>query len=250
MCQPGRPGVAMPMRRRPRRLAGLRRLPQDEIHRTAFIRRDVDAGAGFHLVETAIGEAAVVRHRGHVKQHMVLGDIRVPPGDEHFAQRHHLADMSGRARLDGRRQHAERGDVLVELRRRLLGELSDRHDWIEIGIPLHRPRVDLVVDVGDVARVGDVLLAVDVAEQPKQHVENDDGPRVADVREVVDRRPADVHAHVAGIDRLERLLAPRQRIVERESHAAPMAKPCHQGWRDGLCARNVWQRNAAAPAVC
>ncbi|MND29459.1 hypothetical protein D3C80_199680 [compost metagenome] len=74
-------------------------------------------------------------------------------------------------------------------------------------------RVDLVVDVGDVAGVGDVGIAVDVAEQPEQHVEHDDRAGIADMGEVIDRRAADIHAHVVGIDRLERRFLADQGIV-------------------------------------
>src|SRR5271167_2126217 len=40
----------------PARLVRLRGFPQDEVHRVAFIRGDVDARAGQHLVERAMGE--------------------------------------------------------------------------------------------------------------------------------------------------------------------------------------------------
>ena len=49
-------------RRRPARLALLRRLPQHEIHRIALIGRHLDARAGLHLVERAARELAVIRH--------------------------------------------------------------------------------------------------------------------------------------------------------------------------------------------
>ncbi len=116
-------------------------------------------------------------------------------GDEPLDQGPHLRDVLGRARLDGRRQAAERGDVLVELLLGLLGDRADRLVQRQVGIFLGRPRVDLVVDVGDVAHIGDVLGAVEVAQQPEQHVEDDDRPRIADMGEVVDRRPAHIHAH-------------------------------------------------------
>ena len=80
-------------------------------------------------------------------------------------------------------------------------------------------RIDLVVDVGDVTHIGDVIFAVDVAQQAEQHVENDDGPRIADMGEVIDSRPADIHAHVRRIDRRKGPLLPRQRIVEPEFHS-------------------------------
>ena len=74
--------------------------------------------------------------------------------------------MLGRARLDGGIERAERRHVRVELRFGLLGYLADRLVQRQIGIILRRPRVDLVVDVGDVADIGDVVWPVDVPEQP------------------------------------------------------------------------------------
>ncbi len=43
--------------------------------------------------------------------------------------------------------------------------------------------------------------------------------------EVVDRRPADIHAHIRLIERLEPLLAARQRVVDRQfAHAMPRSR--------------------------
>ena len=109
------------------------------------------------------------------------------------------------------RQAAERRDILVELARRGLGQL------IDADAALGRPHDDLVVDVGDVAHVADVVGAVEVAQQPEQHVEDDDGPRIADMGAVVDRRAAHVEAHLLGIERREILLAPGQRIVQAQA---------------------------------
>ena len=95
---------------------------------------------------------------------------------------------------------------------------ADRLVERQVRIFLRRARVDLVVDVGDVAHVGDVLGAVEVPQQPEQHVEHDHRPRVADMREVVDRRPAHIHAHARGIERRERPLLARERIVELQFH--------------------------------
>ena len=67
--------------------------------------------------------------------------------------------MLGGARLDGRRQAAERGDVLMELPVGGLGDLADRFVERQAGEIRRRARVDLVVDVGDVANVSDVLAA-------------------------------------------------------------------------------------------
>ena len=72
--------------------------------------------------------------------------------------------------------------------------------------PWGRGRVDLVVDVGDVARVGDAGVAP--AQHAREHVEHHCRAEVSDVREGVDRRAADVHRHPPRIERLEDFLAP------------------------------------------
>ncbi len=120
--------------------------------------------------------------------------------------------MLGGARLDGRRQAAERCHVGLEIRVGILGQLADRD------AALGGARIDLVIDVGDVAHIFDVIGAVEMAQQAEQHVEHDHRPRIADMREVVDRRPAHIHAHARGIDRGEHPFLARQRIVELELH--------------------------------
>src|SRR5262249_32971202 len=102
----------------------------------------------------------------------------------------------------------ERCYVLMKLARRAARQFADRDAF------LLRPSVDLVVDVGDVAHIGDMPGAIEMAEQPEQHVEDDDRPRIADMGIVIDGRPADIHAHCLGIDRREDVLRSRESIVE------------------------------------
>ena len=87
----------------------------------------------------------------------------------------------------------------------------------QVGIRLAGTGVDLVVDVGDVADIGDVILAIEMAQQAEQHVEDDDRPRIADMGVVVDRRPADIHAHVIVVEGDEVLLRARQRVVDAQT---------------------------------
>jgi hypothetical protein len=75
-------------------------------------------------------------------------------------------------------------------------------------------RVDLVVHVGDVADIGHAREAP--PQQPRQHVEHHHRPGIAQVGEVIDGRPADIHAHMLRIERREGLDAPGQAVVEAE----------------------------------
>ena len=102
-----------------------------------------------------------------------------------------------------------------------LGDLADRLVQRQVGKIPRRPRVDLVVDVGDVADVGDVLRPVEVAQQAEQHVEHDHRAGVADVGEVVDGRPAHVHADIVRIDRRELFLLPRQGVIKFQRQSEP-----------------------------
>ena len=181
----------------------LRIARHDDVEQAA--RDDVEAVAGIAGAE----------------QHVLGGDIGAPLRNETLDQRLHLRDMLGRARLDRRRQAAERSHVLVKLLVGLLRHPPDRLVQRQIRIFLRRARVDLVVHVGDVAHVADVLGAVEMPQQPKQHIEHDGRPRVADMGEVVDGRPAHIHAHARRIERTKYPLLACQRIVEPQVHQTP-----------------------------
>jgi hypothetical protein len=64
----------------------------------------------------------------------------------------------------------------------------------------------------------DVGVSIKMAQQPIEHVEHDHRARIADMGEVIDRRPAHIHAHALRIERGEDPLFLRERIVELELH--------------------------------
>jgi hypothetical protein len=68
------------------------------------------------------------------------------------------------------------------------------------GLDALRPRRldDLVVDVGDVAGIDEAVLAVDVAEQAREHVEHHRRAGIADMGAIVDGGAADIHRHPLG----------------------------------------------------
>ena len=181
---------------RPARLVGLRWLPQDEVHRIAFVRRDLDARASQHLVKRAVSERPVARrprqriHGVGREQHVILGDIGDAAGDEPLDHHAHRVDILGGARLDGRRERAESGHVIVKLPLRGFRNFGDRLVERKARKVARGPRIDLVVNVGDVADVGDMALAIEAPQEPEQDVEHDHRPGVADVGEIVDRGAA------------------------------------------------------------
>ena len=130
-------------------------------------------------------------------------------GEKHVTYVRNITDVDDKINA----RAAERGHVGVELRLGLLGDAADRLVQRKVWIILRGAGVDLVVDVGDVADIGDVLRPVEMAEQPEQHVEDDDWAGVADMGEVIDRRPAHIHPHPRGIDRREQALRARQGVV-------------------------------------
>ena len=202
-------------------------LPQHEIAGVLLVRVDRDPRARLLLVEIALRELAVVGHRRGVEQDFAFRRIGMAAVDERLNQAHHVGaaigarqHVFGRARLMRRRQAAERGHVLLVLFVGRLGDLADRlvqrkPAGLDLrAIVAQRPRVDLVVHVGDVADIGDAVFAVEMTQQPVEHVEDDRRAGIADMGVVVDRRPADIHAHMVRVDRDEVLLRPRQRVVD------------------------------------
>ena len=144
---------------------------------------------------------------------MLFSNIGVLGRDQPLDQRLHLLDVFGGARLDGWRQATERRHVLPEILVGLFRQITDGN------ATLGRSRIDLVVDIRDIANVRDVDLAIDMPQQAEQHIEYDDRARIADMGEVVDRRSAHIHTYACRIDRREHPLLARQRIVELEFHS-------------------------------
>jgi hypothetical protein len=139
---------------------------------------------------------------------VAFGGVGVAGGDQALDHVDDLGDMPGHARLEVRRRHAQRGKVFVVGGGVARGDHADRHAFLLCG------GVDLVVDVGDVARVAHAVLAVTAPQQARQHVEHHRRPRVADVRVGVHCRTADVHRHPPGVERFEDFLAAGGRIVQ------------------------------------
>ncbi len=217
-----------------------------------------------------MGERPVARregervHRRRREQHVILGDIGDAAGDQPLDHRPHRVDILGGARLVGRGQAAERGDVLVKLPLGRFRHPGDRLVERESGKVAGGARVDLVVDVGDVARVDHMVRAISVAQEPEQNVEHDHRPGVADMGEVVDGGPADIEAHRLRIDRGEFLLAAGERIVEtqrdllrlgrrlisragRRLHRRFSSASSHKGERTG--AARVWPDDRVSMAL-
>ena len=138
---------------------------------------------------------------------MAIRGVGVAPRDQPLDDRDHFGDMLGRARLDIGRQAVQRRDILLEDAIGLFRQFAD-------GDPaLGGAGVDLVVDVGDVAHIGDVIRAIFLAQKAIKRVEDDQRPGVADMGEIIDRRPADIKPHIAGVERRKDFPLTSQGIV-------------------------------------
>src|SRR5581483_2447559 len=186
-------GAALAPRRIPRRLAGLGRLPQREVERRALLLAHVDARAGLELIERLMRELAVGGEIADREVDVALRRVGDPARHQLLDQRDDLAHVVGDLGLDVGRDAAERGGVFAEDLREAFCQRE------EIFAELVGALDDLVVDVGDVADVGDLEPAL--AQMARDHVEGDHRARVAEVDEVVGGRAAGVHAHAAGLTR-------------------------------------------------
>ena len=222
-----------------RRLAGLRALPQDEVERVALGFVDLDSRTRAQVRELLSGQPAVLRKaRDRIEDVAIGTDVGVTAVDQPPRHRHDLFQVRGRPRLVIRLAEAERLEVLVHRRD------ESRSQGLERLAALARALDDLVVDVGDVAHVGDAIARRQ--EPAPRDVEGELRAGVSDVDVVVHRDPADVHAHVPGLERREFLLAATQRVVDAQAHlrSHAAATPRRAGRARGPAA---WRR-AAPPA--
>ncbi len=161
---------------------------------------------GTSSLEVDLGERAVGGELGDAEVVGALLLVGVTLFDQSLDDGHHLRDVLCRPGISVGPGDLEPVDVL--------GERLDEGFGVfpEADAPGIRPLDGLVVDIGDVHDVGYAEAAED--EEPLEKVLENVGPEVADVRVVVDRRPAGVELCLARDDRDERLLLPAQRVKE------------------------------------
>ena len=116
--------------------------------------------------------------------------------------------MPGGTGLLVRRQHAERSNIVVHFLDKTPGQIIDAF-LVLIGAV-----DDFVIHVGDIAHVGHMLLAEEMAKVAIHHVEHHQHPGMAHMAHVIDRHAADIHADILRIDRLKRGFLPGQVVVD------------------------------------
>ena len=139
-------------------------------------------------------------------------------GDERFDHRHHTRDFLGRMRRDGRRADTERAHVVQIVPLIALGDDRD------VDALVRRRGHDLVVDVGDVARVDHLAVRVGMLEDAAEQVEDHRRPGVTDVGAAVYGRAASIHRDAAVLARNEVALCAGQRVVEADHCALPVRR--------------------------
>ncbi|MDT4843544.1 hypothetical protein FQZ97_774780 [compost metagenome] len=194
-------------RRLPARLARLGALPEHEVQRVFLGLVDLDARTDAQVLDLLARQLAIADEPADPVVDVAIargiGEALVDQGLDHLV---HAGDVAGGARLGIRAQHAQARLVLVHGRDHALDQRLERLAVL-VGAA-----DDLVVDVGDVAHVGQVVAAL--AQPAGDHVERHHHPRMADMAEVIDGHAADVHAHLVADQRLEVFLGLAQRVVD------------------------------------
>ena len=202
------PGSTRAPRRIPRRLPGLRSLPQREIRRILLPIVHRHALARAVILQFAAAQRTVPGQRVHREVHVAVpGGVRVSLRDQTLGHLHDVADVFRRAGFHRRRKEPRGRHVFVKS---VDESIHERLARLAIFVCA---RDDLIVDVGEVAAIRHVVaLAHELA---VEHVEGDVHARVADVAVVVDGNAAHVHGNLTVVaSRHEGLLLARHGVVQ------------------------------------
>src|SRR5271166_5544771 len=196
-------GTAWSPRALPQGLAGLGTLPEREIARISLQGGGLDSGACHQLFGIAVAELAVISGTGHVEVDVAPRRVGKPLVNQPRGDLDDLGDVLGGA-----------GHLIDPA---LAPSNTQRLEAVEI-IPGHLlGQIDqLVVHVGDVDHPGDTVAEIDKIALDR--IKDNRPDHVADVAFRVDGRPADVHADLAGGDRVEGLLGLTQRVIDSQRH--------------------------------
>ena len=199
-------------RRAPRGLVRQRRLPEHEVERCPPVRiigiAAARPGEAHHLLFVVVRELTEAVERRDIEVRGAGGQVRVARLEQAADEVDDARDGFRCPRLGDWRPHLERGHVAVEARHLGFGELEVRDT------ELARLGQDRVVDVGDVA--DHAHLVPEILQAADQQVVGEVRRGVAEVRRVVRRDAAHVHAH--RLRRLERHDRASCRVVQPDAH--------------------------------
>ena len=199
-------GPAHAPRALPRRLARLLRLPQRKVHGIFLDLVHAHARAALKILQILSAQAAVAGKCLYAVIYVAARFVGQPPIHQPLDERDDLRHVLRGAGMHRRGTDAQRLGVGIVFRDVPLGDLLDGNALL-VGAADH-----LIVDIGKILHEGNFVAAV--LKIAAQHVEHDEGPRVADVKEVVYRGAAGIDAHLALLNRHEGFLFPGHAVVD------------------------------------
>ena len=143
---------------------------------------------------------------------MAFRIIGVTLGDQILDHRHHLRDVLSRPRHMVGFQCTELAHIVQEPLSGFRCDIADRAP------AFGGAGVDLVVNVGEVPGISHLIRAINFPQQPEQNVKDHHWPGIAQMGPVIHRGAADIHPHVAGVDRLKDLFLSGLRIVQLDHY--------------------------------
>ncbi|EWS64299.1 hypothetical protein Y695_02459 [Hydrogenophaga sp. T4] len=218
------------------RLTGFRGFPEHKIQWIVLVTGHRHPLTGAQVVQRLARQLAVPGKPAYREVHVtILSAVGQAFRFELTDQRQHLGHIGCGTRLETGCLDTQRSDVLVHGNGHLVCQVLERD------APFHSTFDDLVVDVRDVADVGHAVATH--LEPALHHIEGHHHPGVPDVAQVVDGHAADIHAHMAGFQWLERLRTAGQGIENAQGHGNKNRAACASKGGKGRT-----QRLPSAPA--
>ena len=184
-------------------------LPQYKVERVFLGAGHGHTLAGTQIVERFTGEFAVTGELAHGEVDVAVAALI---GQAFVFQRtdevEHFLHVFGGAGFFGRSKHAEGIAVFVHGSNVTIRQLLNGFTTLVGAVN------DFVVDIGNVAHVLDLIT---LCHQPAvDHIEHDHDPGMAQVTEVVNGHPADVHTHLPRMNRLQRSFFTSEGVIDRD----------------------------------
>ncbi len=220
LAMPSREAVA-PRTGPPHDVLGLCLFPQREVGLIALFAHAGQLTTVVHDVfEVSSGQDAVFVGLVvflHIEVDRAVALIGKAVGKDLLHQLLLLDDMPGGMWLDARRQHVEClhrrvvavGIVLRHLHRLQLLQPCLLRDLVVALVGI----VFQMAHVGDIAHVAHLITQV--LEVTEEHVKGDGRPGMPQMWVAINRRTADIHAHIGRVTRLEQFLTSGERIVNQ-----------------------------------
>lgn len=203
------------------RLKFIRGFKEKEINIVEIVGREIEEREWKNLIEREEGKREIERKIERIngrrrEEKMILRKIGKEEMKKKVDNGENLVNMLGWERMESGMKIKKRGKIGMKMRIGDLGEFEDRLIEGKIGIIKRGERIDIVIKIGNVERIGEMMREVKMEKKKEKKVEKDKRERIENMRKIIKSREEEINEKIIRIDGGKWIISEGKSIIKKK----------------------------------